>query len=97
MMQRQAHMSSMQGNAGYSPQINFIAHRDGSTPIMQEECPQSQSLRQVERQLPLPSEQGRLRICEVGLQTSIHTDTKGLVWRLQILQFNINHVEVHSF
>ncbi len=69
MMHRQALMWEIQDSAGDSPQMNDLIHREGSNQMLIKGSPQNQSLRQTDRQLLLPSDQGMLSI-EAQVDTS---------------------------
>lgn len=73
---RHAHLwqTMAQSNTGEGPQIHFIEPRPGLHPVVVQVAPQSQFFRQVERQLPPPSDQGRLSIGTQGGTSIQHPD-----------------------
>ena len=75
---RHAHLSQTmaQSNNGEGPQIRFIEPRpaSGLHPVVVQVAPQSQFFRQVERQLPPPSDQGMLSIGTQGGTSIQHPD-----------------------
>jgi hypothetical protein len=73
---RHAHLwqTMAQSNTGEGPQIHFIEPRPGLHPVVVQVAPQSQFFRQVERQLPPPSDQGMLSFGAQGGTTIQHPD-----------------------
>ncbi len=73
---RHAHLSQtmVQSNTGEGPQIQFIEPRPGLHPVVVQVAPQSQFFRQVERQLPPPSDQGMLSIGTQGWTSIQHPE-----------------------
>ncbi len=56
------------------PQIQFIEHRPGPNPMVLQVAPQIQIFRQVDRQFPAPSDQGKLSIGAQGGTSNQQSD-----------------------